>query len=85
MYDGIIQHNIYIYIYILQANEKGELKGVKVVAKALLSHLLLLDDVLLFGMGKVEEWRHFNKLLSFFCETSRMLININKFLILGNE
>jgi len=38
----------------------GDIKGIKVTKNSFYSHLLFIDDVLIFGDGTIEEWRAYN-------------------------
>ena len=63
---------------IKEANRNGKVKGIKVSSKLSLTHLLFVDDVILFGLGSYEEWLVFKGILDIFCEASGMSINENK-------
>lgn len=41
-------------------------------------YLLFVDDVLLFGIGKLVEWKHFKALLDIFCLASGTMISVPK-------
>ena len=49
-----------------------------------LTHLFLLDDVLLFGDVIAREWMDFKEILEIFFLATRMKINAHKSLILYN-
>ena len=68
-----------------EAKRKGKIKGIKISARLFLTHLLFVDDVILFGFGSLEEWRAFKDILDTFCEASGMSININKSSFLHND
>ena len=53
-------------------------KGIKISQQLSLTHLLFVDDVILFGYGTFEEWIAFKVLLDTFCEASGMFINSEK-------
>ena len=57
-------------LLIKQAQHDGLVMGFKVSSSLNLTHLLFVDDVLLFGLGNVEEWQHFIRslLLSYMYE-----------------
>lgn len=63
----------------------GVVKGIQLVEKILFTHLLFIDDVLLFGDGIVRGWWAFKEILETFCLKIGMEINANKSLILCNE
>ena len=50
----------------------------------MLTHLLFVDDVILFGLGSFEEWLAFKSILDTFYEASSMSINVNKSCFLQN-
>ena len=60
-----------------EAKRTGKIKGIKVTSKLSLTHLLFVDDVILFGLGSYEEWLAFKGILDIFCEASGMSINVN--------
>ena len=60
-------------------------KGVKITKELSLTHLLFVDDVILFGAGTYEEWIAFKVLLDTFCEASGMQINAEKSCFLINN
>ena len=66
------------------AKQNGKIKGIKVSSKLSLTHLLFVDDVILFGLGSLEEWLAFKAILDTFCEASSMSINVNKSCFLQN-
>ena len=72
-------------LLIKDAKRNGKIKGIKISTKLFLTHLLFVDDVILFGLGSFEEWVAFNIILDTFCEASGMCININKSSFLHNH
>ena len=72
-------------LLIEEAKRQGKIKGIKISARLSLTHLLFVDDVILFGFGSLEEWRAFKNILDIFCEASGMSININKSSFLHND
>lgn len=46
--------------------------------KVLVYHLLFVDDVLLFGLDNIYEWKIMHSLLDVFCNATGMNINIEK-------
>ena len=50
-----------------------------------LTHLLFVDDVILFGTGTFEEWVSFKVILDNFCAASSMCINMGKSYFLFNN
>ena len=45
-------------LLIQNAQQRGVITGVKVTSSLYLTHLLFVDDVILFGKGTVDEWKH---------------------------
>ena len=45
----------------------------------ILSHLLFVDDVVLFGIGTLVEWIAFEVILETFCSASGMCISLEKY------
>ena len=72
-------------LLIEDANRNGKIKGIKISSQLFLTHLLFVDDVILFGLGSFEEWMAFKVILDTFCEASGMCININKSCFLHND
>ena len=72
-------------LLIEDAKRNGKIKGIKISHLLSLSHLLFVDDVILFGLGSVEEWVAFKTILDIFCEASGMSINANKSCFLQNN
>lgn len=60
------------------ACHQGAITGVKVAWAVHVTHLLFVDNVLLFGAGSKKDWFHFHKILMVFCDASGLNININK-------
>ena len=67
------------------AKRNGSIKGIKISNHLTLTHLLFVDDVILFGMGTFEEWVAFNVVLDIFCEASGMKINLDKSCFLHHD
>lgn len=65
-------------LMINSACHQGSITGVKVAWDVHVTHLLFVDDVLLFGVGSKKDWFHFHKILMVFCDASGLNININK-------
>ena len=59
--------------------------GIKVSPSLNLTHLLFVDDVILFGLGIVEEWKNYKKLLDTFCYATGMKISVAKSSFLYND
>ena len=65
-------------LLIKDAKEKGRIHGINISANMTLNHLLFVDDVVLFGIGTVEEWMDFDVILETFCSSSGMRISLEK-------
>ena len=46
---------------------EGKLQHIKFSYALHYTHLLVVDDVILFGVGLVEEWTIFAEIINFFC------------------
>ena len=60
-------------------------QGNQVSASLTLTHLIFVDDVVLFGLGTFEEWVAFDVILETLCCASGMSISIDKSGFLFNE
>jgi hypothetical protein len=58
-----------------QAVETRSFQGLKVVVGTYISHIFFVDDVLILGAGKYEDWMVFKTILSNFCQASGMDVN----------
>ena len=65
-------------LLIEDAKRSGKVKGVKISTDFSLTHLLFVDDIIIFGLGSLDEWLDFKVILDLFCEASGMSINMNK-------
>ena len=72
-------------LLIKDAKVKGKIWGIKISDSLYLTHLLFVDDVILFGNCTVMEWMAFDVLLETFCYASGMSISLNKSSFLYNE
>ena len=72
-------------LLIAEARRIGKLKGIKISPQLFLTHLLFVDDVLLFGMGTFDDWMAFKEILDTFCEASGMCISSNKSYFFHND
>ena len=69
---------------IIKAKSDGKVKGIKISNALFISHLLFVDDVLIFGCGTKAEWEVFKSLLEAFCEASSLNISPHKYSFLVN-
>ena len=67
------------------AQQRGVITGVKITSSLFLTHLLFVDDVLLFGEAIVDEWQQYKQLLDLFCSATGMQINEEKSILLFND
>jgi len=58
--------------------------GVKVSIRVRITHLMFVDDVLLFGCGLISEWRDFHRILCLFSKATRLMINLDKYSFLSH-
>ena len=72
-------------LLIIDAREKGFIRGIKISSILALTHLLFVDDVILLGSGTLLEWIAFDVILSTFCKASGMSISVDKSCFLYNN
>ena len=60
---------------ILDAKAKGTIKGIKHCKDISTTHLLFANNVLLFGMDSVDEWRCYNDIINVFSKASRIYVS----------
>lgn len=63
---------------IIWARENGQIKGIHVGGNIFITHLLFVDDILLFSGGSRRYLCRLNDILSFLSTTSGMIINDQK-------
>ena len=63
---------------ILKAHLVGHITGYQYTPDLSITHLLFVDDVLLFGIGTVGEWKAYKEALDLFCSTTGMVVSIKK-------
>ena len=63
---------------ILDAQQKGHIKGFQYSPNMSVTHLLFVDDVILFGIGSVSEWRAYKEALDLFCLATGMFVSKEK-------
>ena len=64
---------------IIDAQQKGLIKGFKFSPSLSITHLLFVDDVILFGLGTVQEWGAFKEVLDLFCSATGMTVSVEKY------
>ena len=72
-------------LLIKDARNNGKIRGIKISSQLSLTHLLFVDDVIMFGSGTFEEWVAFKVILDTFCAASGMCINMDKSCFLFNN
>ena len=68
-----------------KAKSSGNISGIKLSPSLAFSHLLFVEDAILFGMGILEKWKAYKEILDLFCVASEMRINLEKFTFLSNN
>ena len=58
--------------------DKGDIVGLEAAAGIFITHLLFVDDILLFGGGSIPEWRAIKGVLDIFCGATGMCISQEK-------
>ena len=67
-----------LILLIADAQKRGKITGIRVTPNICLTHLLFVDDVLLFGLGTLEEWQGYKEVLDLFCSATSMTISVEK-------
>jgi hypothetical protein len=62
----------------IQAVNTWSFQGLKVVARTFISHLFFVDDVLIFGASKFDDWLTFKTILTNFYFSFGMVVNYQK-------
>jgi hypothetical protein len=65
-------------ILIKNAKRDGKLSGIKLCSGNFITHLLFVDDILIFGNGSVSEWHEFSAIFKLFCEATGMEVSPSK-------
>ena len=63
----------------MDAQKKGHIKGFQYSPSLSLTHLLFVDDVILFGLGTVEEWGAYKEAPYLFCSATVMSSSMEKY------
>ena len=72
-------------LLIKDAQSNGKIRGIRISPHLSFTHLLFVDDVIIFGVGTFEEWISFKVILDTFCDASGMRINLDKSCFLYNN
>ena len=71
---------------LLEAKKLGAFRGIKVETNFFLSHLLFVDDILLFCDGLHKDAKNLREVLDLYCLANGMQINVGKsFMGVGKE
>ena len=65
-------------ILIFKSHNEGLLSGIKFSDDDIITHFLFVDDVILFGLDNIEDWKIMFYLLDLFCNAIVMEFNIKK-------
>ena len=63
----------------MDAQQRGHIKGFQYSPSLSLTHLLFVDDVILFRLGTVEEWGAYKESLKLFCSAMGMCVSMEKY------
>ena len=74
-----------LILLITHAQQSATIVGINVSSSLNLTHLLFVDDVILFGLGTIEECQHYKFLLDIFYSATGMKISEDKSSFLFNE
>ena len=62
----------------MDAQQKGLIKGFQYSHDMSITHLLFVDDVLLFGIATISEWKAYKDALYLFCSVMGMDVSTEK-------
>jgi len=68
-----------------ECKREGDIGGIEVGSSLHLTHLLFVDDVILFAMCILREAKKYNEMLDLYCKAIGMEVNINNSNILFNS
>ena len=60
------------------AKSKKSIQGIRFSHSLSISHILFVDDMLIFGRGSMEEWSCYHSIISLFCYASGMMVSAEK-------
>ena len=63
----------------------GRIIGIHLTSNMSITHILFVDDVVLFGHGTYEEWINFRHVIDLFTTASGMAISMEKYYFLINN
>ena len=67
-----------------KAKKEKKLHNIKFSKSLYIIHVLLVDDVLIFGKGTIVEWGTFHAIINLSCESSRMAADAKKYMFILN-
>ena len=70
---------------ILHVKVEHKIKGINITHSLPITHLLFVDDVLIFGLGNREEWELYRSIIKIFCNATEMMISKEKSIFLHNN
>ena len=70
---------------ILDAQQKGLIKGFQYSLDMSITHMLFVDDVVLFGIATVNEWKAYKYALDLFCSATGMVVSIENYSFLYQD
>jgi hypothetical protein len=65
--------------------DEGSFHGLKVATETIISHLFFVDDVLILGVGKIEDWMELQSILTSLCHAYGMDVNYQKMCFLAQN
>lgn len=65
-------------LLITKTRQQGSIMVIRVARDLHITHLLLIDDVLLVGAGTKDEWLHYHQIINVFYDASGLRINASK-------
>ena len=66
---------------ILDAKRRGFFEGIKIATNLTITHLLFVDDILIFCNGSIREVEKLSEILHLFCKATWMQLNSHKYTI----
>ena len=67
------------------SKEEHKIKRIKISRSLSITHLPFVDDVLLLGLGNVEEWKQYNNFIEVFCKVTMIMISKENSIFLHNN
>ena len=63
---------------ILDAKRRGQFEGIKIDTHLNITHLVFVDDILLFCSGSIQEAENISAILQIFCKATGMMLSEHK-------